>query len=278
MGWHGKLDIHYRRERNTTVAHDRHHGPLRVLQRLYPEGPGICHHTLVHPPGGIVGGDVLDIELKLGAGTHAVITTPGATRFYRSAGELAGQRATVHLEAGARLEWLPLEGIAYSGCIAENRFEFELDDGAEMIGWDLLALGMPASGEAFERGRFTQHVAWPGVWLERGAIDALDTTLLDSPLGLAGRRVLATLWLACGGSGFSDAARELLLDAARAQAVASQRTQVVAGSTATDRRVIVLRALGDRVEPVFDLLKRVRASWRQLRWGLGANPPRIWQT
>jgi urease accessory protein UreH len=59
MSWHGHLNLDYRREGERTVALDRHDGPLRVLQRLYPEGPRVCHHVLVHPPGGIVGGDVL---------------------------------------------------------------------------------------------------------------------------------------------------------------------------------------------------------------------------
>jgi len=93
MGWHGHLQLNYRRAVDRTVLHDRHEGPLRVLQRLYPEGPGICHSVLVHPPGGIVGGDVLGLEVTLAPGAHALITTAGATRFYRSAGEIATQRA-----------------------------------------------------------------------------------------------------------------------------------------------------------------------------------------
>ena len=97
MSWHGHLRLHYTRERERTIAHDRHEGPLRVLQRLYPEGPAICHHVLVHPPGGIVGGDVLDIDATLDAGCHALITTPGATRFYRSAGAAASQHATLRV-------------------------------------------------------------------------------------------------------------------------------------------------------------------------------------
>ena len=103
-GWHGQLALHYTRNGERSVAHDRHAGPLRVLKALYPEGPGICHHVLVHPPGGIVGGDVLEIVATLDAGTHALITTPGATRFYRSLGEAAAQRTVLRVAHGARLE------------------------------------------------------------------------------------------------------------------------------------------------------------------------------
>ena len=126
MTWHGRLSLHYSRDGERTVAHDRHEGPLRVLKALYPEGPGICHHVLVHPPGGIVGGDVLDIDATLDAGAQALITTPGATRFYRSSGAAAAQQATLRVVDGARLEWLPLETIAYRGCIGETRVRMEL--------------------------------------------------------------------------------------------------------------------------------------------------------
>ncbi len=198
MAWHGHLSLHYARDGERTIAHDRHEGPLRVLQRLYPEGPAVCHHVLVHPPGGIVGGDRLEIEATLEAGTHALITTPGATRFYRSSGAAAAQHAVLRLAEGARLEWLPLETIAYRGCLGENRVMLELDAGAEAIGWDVLALGLPAAGETFDTGSFWQHLEWPGHWLERGRIDAVDKRLLDSPVGLAGHRVIATAWFASG--------------------------------------------------------------------------------
>ncbi len=276
MTWQGKLRLHYTRDGERTIAHDRHAGPLRVLQRLYPEGPGVCHHVLVHPPGGIVGGDVLDIEATLDAGTHALITTPGATRFYRSSGAAAAQRAVLRVASDARLEWLPLESIAYSGCLAENSVQLKLDDGAEVIGWDILALGLPAAGEAFTAGSFTQHLELSGCWLEHGRIAASDVRLLDSPLGLAGQPVMATAWLASG-SPLAGTRRDALLEAARECAAASPLA-ARCGATSPHERVIVLRALAARVEPAMALLHQVRAAWRRQAWGLAANAPRVWQT
>ena len=276
MTWRGHLALHYTRDGQRTIAHDRHEGPLRVLQRLYPEGSGICHHVLVHPPGGIVGGDELDIEATLDSGTHALITTPGATRFYRSSGAAAAQRATLRVADGARLEWLPLETIAYSGCLAENRVQLDLANGAEAIGWDLLALGLPTAGEPFKAGHFTQHLEIPSRWLERGRIAASDTRLLESPLGLAGLRVIAAAWFASG-SPLSDAQREALLDAARECAGASPLT-ARCGVTSPHEGVIVMRTLAERVEPAMALLQQVRAAWRSLAWRLPANTPRVWQT
>jgi urease accessory protein len=277
MGWHGHLDLHYKPDAaGGTTAHDRHSGPLRVLQRLYPEGPRVCHHVLVHPPGGIVGGDVLEIDARLDEGTHALLTTPGATRFYRSGGDEAVQSLRARVQAGARLEWLPLETIAYSGCIAQNRLRFELAPGAEMIGWDVLALGLPAAGQAFERGVYHQHLELPGVWLERGRIAADDALLLDSPLGLAGHRVMATMWFAAGRA-MPRARRDALLDGAR-ELAASHALAATAGSTSAHDEVVVLRLLAPRVEPAMGLLQQVWSRWRELAWQMPAAAPRVWRT
>jgi urease accessory protein len=277
MSWHGHLSLRYQRDdTGRTTAHDRHDGPLRVLQRLYPEGPAVCHHVLVHPPGGIVGGDVLELQAQLAAGAHALVTTPGATRFYRSAGATAVQSLRAQLEPGARLEWLPLETLAYNGCIARNELRFELAPGAEMMGWDVLALGLPAANEAFTQGCFEQHLELPGVWLERGRLEGHDQRLLDSPLGWAGQRVLATMWFASG-EPMNPGLRDTLLGTAREQCTASPLAEQ-AGATSPDARVVVLRVLAARVEPAMQLLVAVRGAWREAAWGLAAVPPRVWQT
>ena len=276
MGWHGHLALSYHRDGETTRARSRHHGPMRVLASLYPEGPGICHHVLVHPPGGLVGGDVLELDISLAAGSHAVLTTPGATRFYRSGGDAALQRVQARIAGGGRLEWLPLETICHRSTRAENRLRFELDTAAEMIGWDLLALGLPASGEAFDHGVMTQQIQLPGVWLERAHVEGGDHRLLDGPVGWAGHRLLASLWFSAG-SALPPALRDQLLDTARALAAGSTLARST-GATSPHERVVVLRALAARVEPALALLAQVRAAWRRAAWQLDANPPRIWRT
>lgn len=283
MGWHAHLQLHYTRDGDRTTALDRHHGPLRVLQRLYPEGDAICHHVLVHPPGGVVGGDVLALQADLDAGSHAVITTPGATRFYRSDGALARQQVQAGVATGARLEWLPMETIAYRGCQVHNSLQFDLAPGAQMLGWDVLALGLPAAGAPFDAGRFRQAITLPGLWQERGLVDGSDSLLLHGPLGLAGHSVAASLWLAEGGAAAGapqalDRSRtEALLDAARSLVDASPLA-ATAGVSAPHANLLVLRALGHRVEPVMALLQAVRGAWRQLHWGLQPHPPRVWRT
>jgi len=275
MAWRGSLALDYRRRDDRTVVHDRHDGPLRVLKSLHPE-PGVCHSVLVHPPGGLVGGDTLAIAVTLASDAHALITTPGATRFYRSTGAVAEQSLSVDAAAGSRLEWLPLETIAYSGCEAENRMRFVLAPGAEMMGWDVTALGLPASAQPFVVGRFTQTIELPGSWLERGSVRAADARLLDSALGWSGERVLATLWFAAG-SALAEPRRAALLEAARAVAEPDP-LRATAGATSPHETVVVLRVLAGRVEPAMQLLKRVWQAWRPLAWQLPATPPRVWST
>lgn len=274
MSWRACLELHYSLESARTVARYRHDGPLRVLRSLYPEGDTVCHNVLVHPPGGLVGGDTVETQVSVAPGAHGLVTTPGATRFYRSLGEPARQRVHARLEAGARLEWLPLEALAYNQCQAENRAVFDLAPGAELLGWDITALGLPHAGQAFESGRFVQHIEVPGLWLERGVIDAADHRLLHSPLGLAGQHCLASLFFAAG-TPLERARRDAALDAARA-AIDAHPLRARAGATSPNSQMVVLRVLAPQAEPAMQLLRQVWRAWRTQLWQLPAEPPRIW--
>lgn len=274
MPWHASLQLDYTLAGTRTVARHGHNGPLRILQSLYPEGDAVCHNVLVHPPGGLVGGDTLDISATVGPGAHGLVTTPGATRFYRSTGERALQRTHLTLAEGARLEWLPLEALCYNACNAENHLTLNLAPGAECMGWDVTALGLPHAGQPFETGRFVQHIEAPGRWLERGVIDAADHRLLESPLGLAGHRCMASLFFVTGRP-LDRARRDTALDAARA-VMDAHALKATAGATSPNGQVVVVRALAPQVEPAMQLLKQVRAAWRAALWQLDAEPPRIW--
>ena len=292
MGWAGHLQLDYeRRPDGRTAARDVHHGPLRVLKALYPDDSGTCHHVIVHPPGGLAGGDELTVDVRLGPGARALITTPGATRFYRTTGAAATQQVQLQLAEGAGLEWLPLEALAYSGCDALNAVQMDLQPRAWVLGWDLLSLGLPASDQPFAAGRYAQRLGLRGHWLEQGVIDAADTRLLQSPAGLGGHAVMGTLWLTTG-SPLSEAARELLRDLAEATATygsgseSDRRPSVSAlrmGITSPNECVVLVRWMAQRVEPVLASARRVRQTWLQAfeASGIGPNPspqePRIWR-
>ena len=286
MPWHARLQLDYHcapaapvpgaTGAPRTLARFLHNGPLRVLQSLYPEGDTVCHNVLVHPPGGLVGGDTLEINITAATGTHGLVTTPGATRFYRSDGATALQDTHIHLAAGARLEWLPLETLCYSGCQAENRLQATLDAGAEMLGWDITALGLPHAHLPFVQGTLRQHIEMPGVWLEQGRIDAHDARLMDGPLGLAGHRCMGTLFFLAG-TPLDKARRAEALDVARA-VIDAHALCNTAGATSPDGRVVVVRVLAPVVEPAMHLMRQIRAAWRAHFWQQAAVNPRIWST
>ena len=276
MTWHARLELDYRLEAARTVARHAHEGPLRVLQSLYPECDPVCHNVLVHPPGGLVGGDTLDIAVTAATGSHGLITTPGASRFYRSEGEVALQRTRITLTGTSRLEWLPLESICYNNCRAENHLTVDLASQAEFMGWDVTALGLPHAGQPFLTGSYLQHIEVPGIWLERGRIEGDDQRLMNGPLGLAGQRCLACLFFVAG-TKLDRGRRARALNLAR-DVIAAHALRHTAGATSPDGQVIVVRVLAPVVEPAMDLLRQVWGHWRQHFWGLSAESPRIWST
>ena len=274
MSWLAKLDVDYRVEDQRCVARHLHEGPLRILKSLYPEGDAICHNILVHPPSGLVGGDELRIDLQLQDHAHALITTPGATRFYGSDGLTASQYVHATLADHARLEWLPLEALAYSGCQAHNQVVFKLAPTSQLMAWDITALGLPHAQQPFMQGQFQQHLEIEGTWLERGCIQAEDSRLLHSPLGLNGHTCQATLVIAQGHD-MADELRDKVVQTAR-EVCEQHLLRLQTGVTSPDAKVVVLRVLSDQVEPAMDLLKTVWLQWRSQVWGLSAVSPRIW--
>lgn len=273
--WPARLVLNAARDgAAATRIHARHDGPLRLLKTLYPEGTGIAHAVLVHPPGGLVGGDRLDITLDVQAGAHLLVTTPAATRFYRSNAGEAAQVVHAAVAQGARLEWLPQETLAYPGCIARNEVKLTLAPGASLFATEVLGLGLPAAGQPFETGRLLQHLEIAGQWLDRGWLDATDKALLDGPCGLAGHRVLGTLVYA---QTDALAEAEALLTDSRALLNDVPRSGVthLAGPRSA---VLLARVIGDEVEAVTLALRRVRALWRERLWALPGSDPRIWAT
>jgi len=198
--WDAQLDLSFAlRAGRTTLTRRSSRGPLAVQKMLYPEGDLVCHAILLHPPGGIAGGDRLQIALELEAGAHALLTTPGATKWYRSNGSEASQSVGISVGAQAVCEWMPQENIFFDAVHARNSLSVDLQEGAVFFGWDVMCLGRTASGERFQNGRIHQHLQ-----LTRGArplFEELGTlegggTLLDSPIGMAGYPLSGTFIMA----------------------------------------------------------------------------------
>ena len=266
--WHAELELAYARFGDSTRPVQRRHlGPLRVQKHLYAEGPQVCQHIIVHPPGGIAGGDRLNISASVGRDAWAQITSPGAAKWYRAAGP-AYQQLKLQVAAGATLEWLPQETIIFSAAQAELSTAIDLEGDARLFYWDVVALGRPASGERFNLGHFQAQldIRRDGqlLWHERQRIVGADG-LLDSPIGLDGQPVFATLLV----TGEIDSE---LLERCRSlpHAVRGDLTQLPG--------LLVARCLASEA-----LLARgwLIDVWRMLRpvlLGREAVPPRIWNT
>ena len=198
--WRAGLSLEYeKRGARSVLARREHFGPLRVQRALYPEGEAVCHTLLVHPPAGIVGGDELRVDLRIGAGAHVLLTTPGAGKWYRSAGARGVLAQHIAVATGAVCEWLPQESIVHEGALAGLATEVRLEGDACFIGSEMLCFGRTAAGERFSRGELAMRtrIERDGrpVWLERGVVHGGGGLLAAAP-GLHGQPVSASLLIA----------------------------------------------------------------------------------
>ena len=267
--WRATLSLGFADDRGTTRLVERSHfGPLRVQKPLYPEHPSVCHAIVVHPPGGVVGGDQLAIAANVGAKAHAFITTPGAAKWYRANGHVSRQELKLHIGAGAALEWLPQETIFFNGADVCLETEVSMDADASFITADFLCFGRTASGERFDHGRVAQRMqvrrGGKLVWYEQGALRGGDAGF-DGPLGLNGSTVCATL-LAVGRQASAACVQALREEASPQFGVTQMKS------------VLVARYIGDSSQEARRLMHR---AWQLLRPVLlerNAVTPRIWNT
>ena len=267
-GWSAGLRLGFRPSAGKTVlAHRERHGPLAVQRPFYPEG-GVCHVYLLHPPGGVVGGDHLQIDAALARHSHALATTPGATKFYRSVGETARQVQYLRVDEGASLEWLPQENIFFQGAQVDLHTRVDLQGNARLALWETHCLGRPVVGEAFDEGSLDMRLEIyrdeRPLLLERLRVDARSRLWRSQLNGCA---VTAT-------AVFTHATDEHLRIAREAN---GRLHDGLAGVTLL-QDLLVLRYLGDSTEQARNLFTD---TWRVLREPLlqrAANVPRIWNT
>jgi urease accessory protein len=249
----------------TRLVGREHSGPLRVQKPLYPEGPAICHAIVIHPPGGVVGGDCLAIDAEAGEGSHAFVTTPGAAKWYRANGRVSRQDVRISAGAGAAFEWMPQETIFFDDASVVLEHEVVLAPGARYIGSEILCFGRRASGETFKSGLIRQrtHIRRAGklLWWEQGTIAG---PAMHGRFGLNGASVCATL------IGVGDPVPPALMAAIRAIDPALGASQV--------KSVFVARYLGDDSEAARSAIFNTWQALRPHLLGCGAPLPRIWNT
>jgi urease accessory protein len=272
--WRGELRLRFARDTDgTRLVESRARMPLALQRPFYPEGPGVCHAIMLHPPGGMVSGDELTIDVALGEGSRALLTTPAAAKWYRSDGAVARQHTTLRVASGAISEWLPQETIVFDGARVEQQTRVELADGAYWLGWEVTRFGRSARGERFESGEWRAHTeVWRDrqpLWIDRQRLTGGDP-LLGGAYGLAGQPVIATFaWVGAE-------ARVELVEAARAAWHAQPRTGQAGASRL--RHGLVCRYRGPSSAEARQWLVAVWDLVRREAFGQGACPPRIWST
>jgi len=271
-GWEARLALTYALRADRTVLSRReHNGPLLVQKPLYPEGDGVCHSIIVHPPGGIASGDSLSLEARLGEGSAALLTTPGAGKWYKSIGGQARLGQAFHIASGAVLEWLPQPAIVFDHARAETKTEIFLEHDALYLGWDMTCMGRTASGERFVSGELRQRtVLWQQgrrLWCEYARL-AGDDAMLASNAGLAGCTVSATM-IAAG----REFQKEQLEQCRSVAPEVGEHSAITALP-----RVLLARYLGHSSEAAMHYFTALWSLLRPALAGRKAVPPRIWAT
>jgi urease accessory protein len=273
-GWSARLalDLEHR-QRRTVVADRRHFGPL-CIQKPFQAEDGSCHVYVLHPPGGLAGGDDVELRVRVGTDATALVTMPASTKIYRTSGAASRLVNRLAVAAGGALEWLPPETILFGGANAVLCTEIRLDSTAAFIGWEALVLGRPSSGDRFAAGVFEQRLELfvddRPVLLERFAAGAGDA-VLAAPWGLGDEANTASLIAYPADEAVLAAVREALSE------VASIRDDCRAGASLVDS-VLVVRGLAPKPSA---LRRRLEAVWRALApllLGRPALAPRIWNT
>jgi urease accessory protein len=277
VGWTAALELGFTADPETgatRLSHRAHRGPFVVQRTLHPEGPDLCHVYLLHPPGGLVGGDELRLDLRVGPGARALITTPSAGKIYRTLGPLVRQTQALSVEAQGSLEWLPQEIIVFDGAAATIETRIELERGARFIGAETICFGLPARRERFTRGSCRQRFEiWRGpepLFIERGQFDG-GAAVHEAAWGLAGASVMALLVAA-------PAPEPSVVETLRQIAAALPAPELAAFTVLGDGELLVARSRGASAERARTFLQ---ACWRALRPALLGRPavaPRIWAT
>jgi urease accessory protein len=269
--WQARLELGFaRRDARSYLAHRLHHGPLVVQKSLHPEGEDICHAVVVHPPGGVAGGDALHLQVQVGEGARALLTTPGAGKWYKANGTKATQTLTFQLAAGSGLEWFPQENILFDAAEVGFSAEIALAADATLAAWDIVCLGRQAQQEIWQSGfyQLNQRITRNGrlIWNECARMQA-DDLVKTSRVGLGGAAVFGT-FLVCAGAVPAEvlqACREIVLSNAKV------------GITALPD-VLCIRYIGNASQQARQYFEHCWQILRPWYYQKDAIRPRIWNT
>ena len=268
-GWIAELELRFSKSKSKTFLSTRKHiGPLTIQRPFYPEGD-LCHLYLLHPPGGIVGGDQLSIEVNTDSNSSALLTTPGATKVYRTSDH---KHSTINqnfiVAEDSSFEWLPMETIVFPGANSQFSSKLLLSGNARIAAWEVYCLGRPAINESFDFGNLNFSLE---LWRDGMPIllDKLmiDKTELESVVGLRGFPVFGTFIISKTNKKVLETVRTMMIET----------DSCVTGVTQIED-IIIVRSLAKKTYLVQDLFKKIWQTVRPLVFEREASIPRIWAT
>ncbi len=278
---HLELVLSLRGIRGTRLSRNRHSGPLYVQKPFYPEGKELAHIYLLHPPGGLVSGDTLTLDITLEEKAQGLVTTPGATRMYRARESSPVQRqyTTLNLQEDATLEWFPMEAIVYNQAHAELETKITLQDNSTVFAWEITCFGLPASAEKFEQGFFKQRYIVEQnnkpLFIDNLVVDQKNNTkLFTASAGMQNKTVSG--FFISGPCSIERKQREVLTEDLREILASKSLENLISVTWVND--FCIVRYLGDSA---FQARKAFTALWQHLRPEViqrKACEPRIWLT
>lgn len=278
--WYACLELGFTydpAQKCSKLLHRKHHGPVRVQKMLWPEKTGVCHAIIVHPPAGIAGGDHLTFDMQVDADAHALVTTPGAGKWYKTNGKAAFQHIHIRLKDNAIFEWLPQETMLFNGAMAHSETHIELDHAASFIGWDMLVIGRQACAETFNQGQYRNQFK---LWREQQLLvaDSLNFVgndrWLSSCLGMNGHAVMGSFWAVPPAKHREIAQLEQHIADIR-ELITRMKINVTLTLLGD---VVCARFLGDDARQCHDAFAAIRARLRREWFDLAEEFPRIWRT
>jgi urease accessory protein len=269
----------------TQLTKTKRCGPLSIQKAFYPEGRDCAHLYLLHPPAGIVSGDELRVNIDVLQNAHALVTTPGANRFYRARTDLSigdpkqTQITQINLSEDAKCEHFPLETLVYNQANGVNNVEVRLQKSSIYCGWDMTCLGLPSSNEHFTAGRFTQLNT-----LYRDDILIYHDKVLIEPqsniqhhaAGLASNTVFGTFLAYAPSERVSNEQRSQLIEQLRE--LVEQHSASALISITDIRQLLVTRYLGQQAHQCKDLFIELWKLVRPVYIEKQGIQPRIWFT
>ncbi|MEY3067340.1 MAG: urease accessory protein [Cyanobacteriota bacterium] len=271
--WQGILELDYQKINNSTqLVKAYSQAPLKIQRSFYPEGQEICHSIILHTAGGMVGGDRLSQTINLQPETQVLLTTPAASKIYRSSGETVQNTINIEIQEQAYLEFIPREMIIFNGAIFSQNLRVNLDPNACYLGWEITRFGRTARGEIFNQGQWKSCTEiWQNgcpVWVDRQGFIA-NEEILNSPHGLGGKPVIATLtWV---GQPVSEDIVKNIRQLWSQRETSSQAgvTQLISG--------LLCRYRGNSTQEVINWFTDVWQLLRQNYTGKSIVKPRVWQ-